>query len=476
MIPLTAQNHKFGKLIKEHLETLDDVYFTIDEDTNEIDLYFKKNKISTLKNDSSNEELQRLFVSKVKELKPEGTYHTWHDKYTKKFKTRLDHADFVDNKKNKTTVLYILGEKATTFGPSAAGFGSLTKQLAQAKDAASYIYMKYRIDDLPVDFYINEINQRMNQQCEFNSIDTEAKLLNLKNGKLTVVIPVYNASDTIHDCLESIRTQSYQNLEVYVVDDNSTDNSIDVVHKYLNKVKDKRFKFFKTSKNCGPYAIKNLVLLQEDIGEYYTILDSDDTSTFDRFEKKIEYLKTQPLVGGVSCYMHEFCKKDPYDILYEDHPWRNAMIAGKRKYEKEEDGYYHNYVKYPATNPAEPNLKSPKHFLLAAGLLTYTKYLISIGGFDGTSKVGADTEMMNRLRRIIRMDTIPHYLYNRTIDDTNLTVSRSTSIGSDHRKIYRDFIDNVCLKTSIYYEKNQSLPNINIKFVLPKNVELIPLQ
>jgi hypothetical protein len=120
-------------------------------------------------------------------------------------------------------------------------------------------------------------------------------------------------------------------------------------------------------------------------------------------------------------------------------------------------------------------LKNPRHFLLAAGLLTYTKYLVSIGGFDGTSKVGADTEMMNRLRRIIRMDTIPYYLYNRRIDDNNLTVSKSTSIGSDFRKIYRDYIDNVCLKTSIYYEKNHSLPNIDIKFVLPKDVELLQL-
>jgi glycosyltransferase involved in cell wall biosynthesis len=475
MVPLTLHNHKIGKIIKDHLVTLDNIYFNKIEDTNELELYYKQEKICKINGDCTPDEIQRSFISKVAELKPEDEFHQWHNKYFKKFGIHLDHADFVDNSKNRTTVLYILGEKATTFGPSAAGFGSLSKQLNEAKEAASYIYMKYRINDLPENFYINEINKRVNHECKFNPIDTKSKLLNLQLGKLTVVIPVYNAARTIHDCLESIRTQSYQNLEVYVVDDNSTDNSIDVVHKYLNKVKDKRFKFYKTTKNCGPYAIKNLVLLQENIGEFYTILDSDDTSTFDRFEKKIEYLKTQPLVGGVSCYMHEFCEKDPYDILYENHPWRNAMIAGKRKYEKEEDGLYHNYVQYPDTNPAEPNLKNPRHFLLAAGLLTYTKYLVSIGGFDGTSKVGADTEMMNRLRRIIRMDTIPYYLYNRRIDDNNLTVSKSTSIGSDFRKIYRDYIDNVCLKTSIYYEKNHSLPNIDIKFVLPKDVELLQL-
>ena len=78
---------------------------------------------------------------------------------------------------------------------------------------------------------------------------------------ISVIIPMYNSEKYIAECLNSILVQTFQNFEVIVVDDCSTDNSVEIAKSYEEKF-DGRLKIFKTKKNSngGGYVPRNLGL------------------------------------------------------------------------------------------------------------------------------------------------------------------------------------------------------------------------
>ena len=92
---------------------------------------------------------------------------------------------------------------------------------------------------------------------------------------ISVIIPVYNAGEFIGECLDSLLNQTFQDFEVIVVDDCSTDNSVAVVESYAPKFNG-RLKIFSTEKNSGGgYIPRNKGLLFSH-GEYIYFVDSDD--------------------------------------------------------------------------------------------------------------------------------------------------------------------------------------------------------
>ena len=93
--------------------------------------------------------------------------------------------------------------------------------------------------------------------------------------KISVIIPVYNRASLIQETLRSIQSQTYQQWECIIIDDNSTDNTWDVIIDFSNL--DSRFKVYK--KPCelqkGPSASRNFGLLKSE-GDVVHFFDSDD--------------------------------------------------------------------------------------------------------------------------------------------------------------------------------------------------------
>lgn len=89
---------------------------------------------------------------------------------------------------------------------------------------------------------------------------------------ISVIVPVYNVEKYVGRCLTSITNQSYTNLEIIVVNDGSTDNSLSVCEAYA--AKDNRIKLI-TQKNRGLSGARNTGL-RHYTGEYVTFVDSDD--------------------------------------------------------------------------------------------------------------------------------------------------------------------------------------------------------
>ena len=92
-------------------------------------------------------------------------------------------------------------------------------------------------------------------------------------GLVSIVTPNWNCSKYICETIKSVQAQTYQNWEMIIVDDCSTDNSEEVVTPFLKL--DKRIRFLKNGKNSGAAVSRNNAL-REAKGRWIAFLDSDD--------------------------------------------------------------------------------------------------------------------------------------------------------------------------------------------------------
>ena len=101
---------------------------------------------------------------------------------------------------------------------------------------------------------------------------------------VSVIVPIYNTSCYLDRCITSIINQTYDNIEVILVDDGSTDNSLEICKVYENK--DERITIY-SKKNGGVSSARNLGINCAK-GEYIMFVDSDDYIELDMIEKLIE--------------------------------------------------------------------------------------------------------------------------------------------------------------------------------------------
>lgn len=100
---------------------------------------------------------------------------------------------------------------------------------------------------------------------------------------ITIIIPIYNSERFLSKCLESIRNQTYQSLEIILIDDGSTDQSSKICEEYLKR--DKRFQFYH-KENGGVSSARNLGL-EKATGDFIGFIDPDDWVEAHMFEKLI---------------------------------------------------------------------------------------------------------------------------------------------------------------------------------------------
>ena len=102
-------------------------------------------------------------------------------------------------------------------------------------------------------------------------------------NKISVIIPVYNTAEYLSECFDSIIAQTYNDFEVIIVDDGSTDCSGDICDAYQNK--DTRFKVIHKSNEGVTKARESA--LKYVTGDYLAFIDSDDTIESSMFEDMI---------------------------------------------------------------------------------------------------------------------------------------------------------------------------------------------
>ena len=135
-----------------------------------------------------------------------------------------------------------------------------------------------------------------------------------KNPKFTVIVPIYNCDKYLPRCIESILNQSFDNFELILANDGSTDNSKEVCEKYLKK--DKRIVFI-DKKNSGVSDTRNKCLSVAK-GEFVCFLDADDYMADGFFEEINKILEKYPDIDLVNFGMFSDIEDANYNVLSSD--------------------------------------------------------------------------------------------------------------------------------------------------------------
>jgi len=116
---------------------------------------------------------------------------------------------------------------------------------------------------------------------------------------VSIITPTYNAKKFIRATIESVQNQTYQNWEMILVDDASTDETVKIIQDFAEK--DSRIKLFKLEKNSGNGFARNIAL-EKAVGKYIAYLDADDLWFPNKLEKQIQFLKENNLPFTFSFY------------------------------------------------------------------------------------------------------------------------------------------------------------------------------
>lgn len=110
----------------------------------------------------------------------------------------------------------------------------------------------------------------------------------MTNLKVSIVMPSFNASRYIGEAIESVLSQTHTNWELIIVDDCSSDDTVEKISEYASK--DPRIKYFTNQKNQGAAYSRNFALRQAN-GEYVAFLDCDDKWDRDKLFKQLMFME-----------------------------------------------------------------------------------------------------------------------------------------------------------------------------------------
>ena len=125
------------------------------------------------------------------------------------------------------------------------------------------------------------------------------------NPLISVVLPVYNVENYIKECMDSILNQTFQDFEILVIDDCSTDNTINLIESY----NDSRIIIKKKPVNKGLIDSLNIGFKLAK-GKYIARMDGDDISNLNRFQKQKDILENNQNIDVCGCWFQEFGKRE----------------------------------------------------------------------------------------------------------------------------------------------------------------------
>ncbi|WP_164984958.1 glycosyltransferase family 2 protein [Ammoniphilus sp. CFH 90114] len=233
-------------------------------------------------------------------------------------------------------------------------------------------------------------------------------------SKITVVIPVYNRSSYLSQAVESILRQTCEDWELLIIDDASTDDSVEVASRFLAHP---RIHLIEMPYNLGTGKTLNFALSQI-TSPYFVILDSDDWLEPNALELLLEAIETQPqtvsLVYG--------------NTIRWKQEERGLKLRSVQKYRSFQDRY--DFIMYPY-------IPYPR-FLR-------TESVREVGGFEPDipyeGRLGEDRYLLLKLINISQFHWIDVDLYNYRIHTTNLTKIDRAKFATVRRWLYTKMLE-----------------------------------
>lgn len=141
---------------------------------------------------------------------------------------------------------------------------------------------------------------------------------------VSVLIPCYNVEDFVQEAIKSITNQTYQNLEIIVINDGSKDNTKHILQQLASQ--DKRITYIENPKNIGLIQTLNKGL-KSCTGKYIARMDSDDISLPQRIEQQVDFLEKNPDIGIIGSYIQKFGeKKDTWRMEIENDLIKSSLF------------------------------------------------------------------------------------------------------------------------------------------------------
>ena len=135
---------------------------------------------------------------------------------------------------------------------------------------------------------------------------------------VSIIMPNYNSERFLHETIKSVINQTYTNWELIIVDDCSTDSSLDIIKEYASQ--DSRIRLFENEKNMSAAYSRNLAL-REAKGKWIAFLDSDDIWYAQKLEKQIDFMVKNN-------YKFTYTK---YEKMDEEGNLLNSYVSGPKK-------------------------------------------------------------------------------------------------------------------------------------------------
>jgi Glycosyl transferase family 2 len=216
--------------------------------------------------------------------------------------------------------------------------------------------------------------------------------------KVTVMMPVYNAENYLRQAIESILRQSFDDFELLIHDDGSTDHSAEIIQSY----RDSRIRAVLNPINQGEERVRNQCL-QIARGEYIAVLDADDIAHRDRLQIETDFLNRNPgisLVGSPHEIIDEAGRVVGIQRIYSDElaiKW--GLLLGNQ--------FSHSTVMYRRED------------------------VLAVGGYDEALSYGTDFDLWVRLTTRGRLANLVDPLAQYRVHNQNTTHALRSSVKAD---------------------------------------------
>lgn len=249
--------------------------------------------------------------------------------------------------------------------------------------------------------------------------------------KVSVIIPTYNCASFINEAIESIINQSYQDLEVIVIDDGSNDDTDKVLKPYMNRIK------YIYQENKG-VAIARNVGIRAAKGEYIAFLDSDDIWYPEKLKIQTEILDSHQNVGLVYSDVNIFGGKVKTSVLKDKN---KAILSGK----------------------IFDSLLLGKFYICCSSVIFRKSYIEKVGLFDESLKTCEDLDMWLRITRECDAIFIDNPLVQYRSHSANITKNMQ-QMYADKYYVLNKIFSNLLLSKRIQALKPQVWGNFHFEF------------
>jgi glycosyltransferase involved in cell wall biosynthesis len=226
-------------------------------------------------------------------------------------------------------------------------------------------------------------------------------MLMLEIPQISVIIPVFNAGPFLKESIKSILNQSFSNFELIILNDKSTDNSLDII-KELQSL-DTRIIVIDKLENVGPANLRNEGINAAK-GKFIALMDADDISLPTRFEKQLEILEKNPEIGVCGTWFTFFGST------------KNKIIKHSTDHDSIKVSFLHS------CNIGNPTVMFKKE---ALGDLKFDNEYVPAEDYDLWSRLLSKTKFCN----------IPESLLNYRLHDNNISKTKIENIERSVKKI-----------------------------------------